>query len=140
MSYNPFLDDYRMPKDAFKYMHLPIYMDEKWHIVRNYFAFINIIQSKGLPNIISFDHDLADIHYKKQNFDYNDETYEKTGYHCAKWLIDYCMDNKLDVPTNIMVHSMNPYGTMNIMSLFKTYEINDYQIVITPTIKKDKNI
>jgi len=44
--------------------------------------------------VVSFDYDLADVYYEKQQFDYNDETQEKTGYHCAKWLTYYCIDNK----------------------------------------------
>lgn len=116
-----FLDDVRRPETTFSYMELPIYNEPNWIIVRNYYAFITLIQKKGLPDIISFDHDLADIHYKKQEFDYNDEGLEKTGYHCAKWLIDYCLDNNLKVPTEIIIHSMNPVGSLNIKSLFDTY-------------------
>jgi sulfur relay (sulfurtransferase) DsrF/TusC family protein len=49
---------------------------------------------------------------------------EKTGYHCAKWLIDYCLDNKSLIPKTItiLVHSMNPIGSRNIKSLFDTYK------------------
>ena len=119
--YNLFLDDFRFPKDAGDYMFNPVYNTVDWIIVRNFYAFISLIQNKGIPEIISFDHDLADIHYKKQIFDYNDETKEKTGYHCAKWLIDYCIDNNLDLPKKIYIHSMNPYGSKNIKSLFETY-------------------
>jgi hypothetical protein len=46
---------------------------------------------------------------------------EKTGYHCAKWLIDYCIDNKLELPKTILIHSMNPVGSRNIKSLFDSY-------------------
>lgn len=53
---------------------------------------------------------------------YTDGTFkEKTGYSCAKWLLDYCMDNKLLLPKHILVHSMNPIGGENIKSLFDTY-------------------
>ena len=107
MSYNLFLDDIRRPEDALKYMGLSIYDMMEWIIIRNYYAFITIIEKKGVPNIISFDHDLADIHYKKQNFDYDDKNYEKTGFHCAKWLIDYCLDNEKELPKKIIIHSMN---------------------------------
>jgi len=119
--YYLFLDDVRRPATTYSYMKLPIFNESNWIIVRNYYAFISIIQKKGLPEVISFDHDLMDIHYKVQDFDYNDENYEKTGYHCAKWLIDYCLDNNLKVPTEIIVHSMNPVGSLNIKSLFDTY-------------------
>ena len=119
--YMLFLDDVRRPEDAFNYMHLPVFNLVEWIIVRNYYAFITLIEKKGMPDVIAFDHDLADIHYKEQNFDYDREDYEKTGYHCAKWLIDYCMDNNEELPKEIIVHSMNPYGSRNIKSLFDTY-------------------
>ena len=121
MSYKLFLDDVRSPKTTYSYMELPIYKEPDWIIVRNYYAFITIIQKKGLPEVVSFDHDLADVHYKKQEFDYNDEGLEKTGYHCANWLLYYCVDNNLKVPTRIIIHSMNPAGSFNIKSLFDTY-------------------
>lgn len=119
--YNLFLDDFRRPEDAFNYMGLPIYNLEDWVVVKNYYAFISIIEGKGIPDVISFDHDLADEHYKQQDFNYDAEDYEKTGYHCAKWLIDYCLDNQKELPKKIIVHSMNPYGSMNIKSLFESY-------------------
>jgi len=121
MAYNLFLDDFRMPKDAFEYMKLPIYISVDWIVVRNYYAFITLIQNKGVPEIISFDHDLADIHYKNIVFDYTNENLEKTGYHCAEWLIYYCIDNNKELPTEVLIHSMNPAGSLNIKSLFDTY-------------------
>jgi len=121
MSYKLFLDDVRRPATAYSYMELPILLEPDWIIVRNYYAFISIIQKKGVPNVIAFDHDLADIHYKVQSFNYEDENYEKTGYHCAKWLLDYCLDNNEKPPQRIIIHSMNPYGSANIKSLFDTY-------------------
>ena len=120
MSYNLFLDDLRRPEDC-TYMEHPIYDSVEWIIVRNYYAFISIIEKKGMPEVITFDHDLADVHYKKKEFDYYDNELEKTGYHCAKWLINYCMDNELDLPETVMIHSMNPVGAVNIKSLFDTY-------------------
>ena len=121
MGYKLFLDDVRRPATTFSYMELPIYNEPDWIIVRNYYAFISLVQKKGVPEVVSFDHDLADIHYKKQEFDYDDENLEKTGYHCAKWLLYYCVDNNLKIPTRIIIHSMNPAGSLNIKSLFDTY-------------------
>jgi hypothetical protein len=127
MGYNLFLDDVRMPKDTFDYMKLPIYISVDWSIVRNYYAFKAIVEGKGIPEIVSFDHDLADEHYDpkivggesyEQIYDMFDE---KTGYHCAKWLIDYCIGINEKLPTEIFIHSMNPAGSMNIKSLFDTY-------------------
>lgn len=126
--YNLFIDDYRMPKDAFAYMKLPQYITKEWIVVRNYYAFITIIQNKGIPDSISFDHDLADEHYDKQivRGQSYDEIYdmfdEKTGYHCAKWLIDYCIDNNKELPAEILIHSMNFAGSSNIKSLFESYQ------------------
>lgn len=131
MSYNLFLDDIRRPEDAFFYMSLPVFNSVEWIIVRNYYAFITLIEKKGIPEIIAFDHDLADEHYKQQDFDYDKEDYEKTGYHCAKWLIDYCLDNKKELPKEIIIHSMNPYGSRNIKSLFDTY-IKVYNLEHSP--------
>jgi hypothetical protein len=123
MGYNLFLDDVRMPKETFDYTFQQIYLDEEWIIVRNYDEFVKIIEEKGLPEIISFDHDLADAHYEHQErLDNNayDIMEEKTGYHCAKWLIIYCI-NKKELPATILIHSMNPAGSLNIKSLFKSY-------------------
>lgn len=118
--YNIFLDDVRRPEDAAKYMHLDIYDDVEWIIVRNYYAFISLIEKKGMPSIISFDHDLAPEHHKKREFDYDDNK-EKTGFHCAKWFLNYCLDNKKDPRTKIIIHSMNPYGSLNILSIFESF-------------------
>jgi hypothetical protein len=127
MSYNLFLDDFRIPKDAFEYTHLKVYLSVEWIIVRNYQAFIALIEGKGIPDIISFDHDLADEHYDKtivkgQTYGEIYELFdEKTGYHCAKWFIDYCIDNEKELPAEVLIHSMNPAGSANIKSLFDTY-------------------
>ena len=80
--------------------------------------------------MISFDHDLALEHYRPSMYNpdnhysnyYNDGTFkEKTGYDCAKWLIDFIINNKIKVLPTIMVHSMNPVGKENIVSLFKSF-------------------
>lgn len=121
MSYNLFLDDFRQPADAFQYTHNSTYLKLKWRIVRSYDEFVAFIEKNGIPDLISFDHDLADEHYKKQaSIDYTDEG-EKTGYHCAKWFINYCIDNKKELPKMILIHSMNVYGSENIKSLFLSY-------------------
>jgi hypothetical protein len=112
--YNLFLDDERFPKDV-KWMQLP---PLRWIIVRNFEQFVNIIQRNGLPNAVSFDHDLADEHYvttlSKNSYK------EKTGYECAKWLIEYCIEKNLNFP-KYTVHSLNPIGKQNIISLIDSY-------------------
>ena len=119
--YNLFLDDIRMPLDVYFYINNPIYLKNNWTIIRNYNEFVGYITKNGLPQTVSFDHDLADIHYKRQNqiIDYNSYD-EKTGYDCAKWLIDYCIDNNKDVP-DYFIHSMNIVGGQNIDMYIKNY-------------------
>lgn len=118
--YNLFLDDVRIPKDIYNFINF------KWTIVRSYKEFVEIITRNGLPSLISFDHDLADDHYKQlKDIDYS-KYKEKTGLHCAKWLIDYCLDNSLKLPT-CLVHSANPAGRQNINSIldnFKKFQEN----------------
>lgn len=113
-----FLDDIRYPIEAYHYTQQNIFLRKDWHIVRNYEQFVNRILEKGLPEMISFDHDLADEHYLGPD---SQEFVEKTGYDCAKWLVEYCMDYYLDLP-EFYCHSMNPVGKENIESLLKNFK------------------
>jgi len=126
--YNLFLDDFRNPEDCANYMSTPhIYRLLKWDVVRSYDEFKDVIEQRGLPEIISFDHDLADEHYDSDMYS-GDDSYnkkyehftEKTGYDCAKWLVEYCMDRDLDLPQYV-VHSMNPAGGRNIWEYLESY-------------------
>jgi hypothetical protein len=94
-----FLDDCREPIDCSKYMYITgvdcrVY-HENWSIVRSYDQFIEWINQNGLPNLISFDHDLGDV---------KDNDYEYTGMDCAKWLVDYCLDNNLNARNLLFIH------------------------------------
>jgi len=122
--YNLFLDDVRNPWNCFSYTNQPAYLMNDWVVVRNYDEFVKMVTERGIPIVISFDHDLADAHYNVQEHvdeDYYDLCEERTGYHCAKWLLNYCLDNNLKPPTATLIHSMNGPGARNIESLFKTY-------------------
>lgn len=126
-----FLDDFRNPMDCINYMRLRVddsvmYSREKWIVVRNYEEFVNYITNNGLPYLISFDHDLADEHYDPSMYSGNYDNVaknfkEKTGMDCAKWLVDYCLDNEKQLP-KFVVHSMNPAGTKNISSLLNDFK------------------
>lgn len=110
--YALFLDDYRKP--------LSMIFDDgiPWILVKNYQEFTDYITKKGVPYFIAFDHDLADEHYKANDI----STYkEKTGMDCAKWLVEYCIINKIKLPF-WKVHSMNPIGKENIISLLTHFE------------------
>lgn len=122
MSKNIYLDDIRTP------------INNEWIIVRTYDEFIHKINEIGIDNInvISFDHDLADEHYRESMYDpdehysnyYYDGTFkEKTGYDCAKFLVDFCLDNNKKLPKTF-VHSMNPVGGKNIMTLLNNFYIH----------------
>jgi len=126
-NYNLFLDDVRIPSDAFNYTKDSGYLKKDWATVRNFEDFCNYIEVEfkegKFPGLISFDHDLMDIHY--ETGDRGDvkghENLEKTGYHCAKWLCEFCIDNKMKLPS-VLVHSMNPIGADRIKSIIKDYK------------------
>ena len=73
--------------------------------VPNFAEFIQFIIEKGLPGLISFDHDLGE---------------EKTGYDCAKFLVEYCLDHHTKLP-EYLVHSQNPVGKENIEKLLDNF-------------------
>lgn len=115
-----FLDDIRTPLGTI-HVKIPNY---PFTIVRSYNEFCNVIQEYysnigEAPSFISFDHDLSELQYI-ENPNYNDPN-EKTGFHCAKWLIEFCEKNNLVFP-DYMVHSMNPIGKQNIISLIESYK------------------
>lgn len=129
-----FLDDIRNPIDVWKYTGNLIFTEKNWKIVRSYSQFVDYIQINGMPELISFDHDLSEEHYRPSMYDedkhyskyYTDGTFtEKTGYDCAKWLVDYCMDNNIKLP-EFYVHSMNPVGKENILKLFENFKKHNY--------------
>ena len=122
-----FLDDIRVPYDVFKTTINPIFENnEDWVVVRDYHQFVNYITKFGLPDFISFDHDLSYDHYLEEN--QSDIEYvklnEKTGYDAAKWLINYCVENELHLP-KFYVHSANPVGKQNIISDLETATKNE---------------
>lgn len=126
MSYYLFLDDVRVPKDV-KWVTLPAV---NWVIVRNYDEFVKTITEKGLPFFISFDHDLGEEHYPRTGHGGRiqlpkvipyDTYKEKTGYHCAQWLVNHCHEHKKRLPVFI-VHSLNSVGKENIYHLLWNFK------------------
>lgn len=100
------LDDYRNPfKDdwlIFSPINPPY--DVKW--IKNYYDFCKYIISNGLPDGICFDHDLGCT---------------KTGYDCAKFIVEYCFDHNKSLP-EYNCQSANPVGRENITKLFENYK------------------
>jgi len=106
--YKIFLDDIRVPGDIY-----PKDKNEDWFIVRNLTDFKDTINQYGVPSFISFDHDLSDINIETGE--------ENTGMTCAKFLIDFCMDNNI-VFNDFNVHSANPCGYENINSILNNFK------------------
>lgn len=121
-----FLDDYRQPVQAYGYTKNTIYLRDGWVVVKNYEEFVNFIRKNSMPELISFDHDLADMHYQVDFVDWHNHSseelgVEETGLDCAKFLINWCMDHEIKLPP-YLVHSMNPAGKENIEIMLKNYE------------------
>lgn len=99
------LDDFRNP------------FDDKWSgkynikgediiWVGNFDEFTYWINLNGLPDLICFDHDLGcDI---------------PTGYDCARWLVDYCLDRNQSL-CDFISQSDNPPGRENILKLLTNF-------------------
>jgi hypothetical protein len=116
-----FLDDIRDPIHAYGYTNFGPFVTKEWEIVRSYDEFVNHIKSNGLPYFIAFDHDLGQNTYSIGSF-WDDEVglQEKTGFDCAKFLVEYCIDNKKKLP-EYYVYSMNPVGKRNIIEYLENY-------------------
>jgi len=117
-----YLDDVRTPTQGVGDDNQP------WVVVRSYDEFVEKVNEIGLENIqsISLDHDLGDSAvsewknnvYHNYKLDYDNIT-EKTGYDCAKWLVEQWMDDKPVV--TVMTHSANAIGSANIMGYINNY-------------------
>ena len=124
--YNLFLDDFRIPSDAFNYTHDHDFLKLKWQIVRSHKAFCEYIEDNfkkdgSFPSIVAFDHDLDDAHYNHTRGEIPyEELNEKTGYHSAIWLTEFCTQHDLNLPL-YKVHSMNSVGRANIKAYLTNY-------------------
>ena len=122
------LDDMRNPfKDNWIHDYAPQFLEETIVWVKNYDEFVKWIKYNGLPHTIAFDHDLGeDVARDKvsKGMSKRPARIQKretiSGYDCAKWLVEYCMDNDLDLP-NWIVQSANPVGKDNINGLLNNY-------------------
>jgi hypothetical protein len=115
--YKIYLDDVRTP------------IDDEWVVARNYEEFVESVQKLGLENIdeMSLDHDLGEsaiaeyyANAKPNNILNYDNILEKTGMDCCKFLVDESVKTNIPLP-QIYVHSSNPVGRVNMMSLINNY-------------------
>ncbi len=120
--YNLFLDDFRQPKDAFKLWGVNIYSpdsDVRWIAVKNAQEFYETINRLGVPQIVSFDHDLADEHYDQRTWNSEERT-PPDGFDCAKMLLRTIQESDTLIP-EIHIHSQNPVGSKRIFSYFYSF-------------------
>ena len=128
-----YLDDMRIPKE------------KEWILVTNYDEFVEAVTKHGLKNFttMSLDHDLGDTAMAEYfnnvapNYTLNyDNITEKTGIDCVKWLVDYYLENRKQIPhptvdgiyidepfnfPTIYTHSANPIGSGNIMGYVNNF-------------------
>lgn len=99
MTYKLFIDDERSPPGPLG----------EWVVARSVFLAKHIIEQRGMPDFISFDHDLGED--------------VPTGYDLAKWLVDQDLDgvNYFHPVFEYTVHSQNPVGKANIEGLMDQY-------------------
>jgi len=99
MNYKLYLDDERIPSSDWAKDGMPVI------IVRSVEDFKKTIRLLGLPNSISFDHDLGED--------------LPTGHDAMRWLV---IEKEFDLrKTEIHVHSANPVGVKNIYGLLESW-------------------
>jgi hypothetical protein len=108
------LDDKRNPFENNWLTFSPIEKPYDVIWLKKYHEFVSWITENGLPDAICFDHDLSDIHCNKSTYK------EKTGMDCARWLVDYCLDNNKKLPL-YNIQSSNPVGKDNIDGLLQSF-------------------
>jgi len=124
------LDDIRNPfENHWGISFSPIPSEQLGHIewVKSYNEFTKWINENGLPNAICFDHDLGmDVALAARDKGMSKRKSRKlkqkelTGFDCAKWLVNYCIENNLKLPL-YNIQSANPVGKENIDTLLKNY-------------------
>jgi len=98
MTYKLFIDDERSP------------IDNQWVIARTMQDVISAVALYGMPQHISFDHDLGED--------------QPDGYQIAKFLVDLDVlsdNNKFPEDFSFYVHSQNPIGKRNIECYLNKY-------------------
>ena len=125
------LDDIRDPyQGTWLESYAPDYIGKEMNViwVKSYDEFISWVKKNGLPSMVAFDHDLGhDVEInllkrgasKRKAREFKQQ--EKSGYDCAKWLVEYCMDKDIDFP-DYVIQSANPVGKDNIIGLIDNFK------------------
>ncbi|MCX7592415.1 MAG: hypothetical protein N2235_01395 [Fischerella sp.] len=92
-----FIDDERFPPGNIN----------EWVIVRSSREAVNYVTANGVPDFISFDHDLGS---------------DDTAMEFVNWLINAHLDRTIQTfPSVFDVHSQNPIGARNIRVTMQRY-------------------
>lgn len=88
--------------------------NDSYILVKSYAEAINYVKQNGIPNFISFDHDLG-VDDKNNLL--------PSGYDFTKWLVEMDINNIYTFPSDFTfyVHSANPVGKQNIESYLNNY-------------------
>ena len=94
-----YIDDVRNP---------PTYEENQYTLARTVDEAKELILKNGMPQTISFDHDLGGV---------------STTIDLIKWIIEGYLDGNIEIPAGFKyyVHSMNPVGRENIHSLMQSF-------------------
>lgn len=93
--FNLFIDDERFPAGY-----------RNWTIARTSSEAIALVEARGMPGFVSFDHDLGG---------------EDTSMVFLRWLAEHAMDNGLTFNFDYFVHSQNPIGAANIVGFIESF-------------------
>jgi hypothetical protein len=104
MSYDLFIDDEREPPED----------GRQWKVVRSSSEAILLFHNMGVPELISFDHDLGG---------------DDTSQRYVDWIIGLCLDlidigvdpKFIKFPRNYVIHSQNPVGAKAIDQKMKSF-------------------
>ena len=110
--YRLFVDDERDPaflEFLIRQGSRDITPDGPWVIARTQQEAEQIITVRGLPEMISFDHDYGPPE-------------AGNGHDLAEWLVEQALDGSLDLRAlKYQVHSRNPVGQVNIRGVLDSY-------------------
>lgn len=129
------LDDLRNPfeKDCTDWLDKGSPIEQPYETIwaKSYEEFTKWILKNGLPAAVLFDHDLGeDVAREKvakgmpKKKARQQNKVAKSGMDAAKFLVEYCLDNKLPLP-KYNIQSRNPAGKENINGLLLSFNKNN---------------
>lgn len=103
-----FLDDERHPSDVFG---TESSESHGWTVARSVSEARQLVLNQGFPNRIAWDHDLGE-----------GDPGGNTSVDFLKWLINYALDTNYTKFPKYSIHTQNPEGRKNLMSLLRSWQ------------------